>query len=377
MPSQLQVPTSSDSLRVGKRAIVATRDELADDRTGSIYDFLMGTAALAWAREALSDRDKFRAIYFTTAQNDDLTDYVLKRFGIARILDTQGTGTALFVRASAAAGAGTIWEGTRFIVSDPHGGSTVYEVSANASVSATALSVPVTINAVDYGPGVAINNASGPVIDPLFDSFTAESVYCKNGTVYEKAADFRARTVQTLLDNRPGYPIAIKNALYGAGAAQVVLFPSNYQGIDSGINCAYVGDAGFGASNALLIACRAAVESSRVLGPDLQVLGMSVTALSVDLTVSLWDDPSKFDQTFLTSAIIAGVLQYFTDPANSFAYKIEGIRGAAQRVSNAIQTVTVNTPSADATLSSTAWPATLPRYAPTANTVTVALQGPS
>lgn len=377
MPSQLQLPTIADSLRVGKRAIVATRDELADDRTGSIYDFFMGTAALAWAREALADRDKFRAIYFSTAQNDDLTDYAKKRFDIDRVLDTQGAGTALFVRASTAAGAGTIYKGTRVIVSDPRGGSTTYEVSANVSVGATDLTVPVPVNAADVGLGSAISDASGTVVDALFDVFTAEHIYCQNGTVFEPAADFRARVVQALLDERPGYPTAIKNSLYAAGATQVVLFPSNYQGVDSGINCAYVGDSGGSASGSLIIACRSAVESSRVLGADLQVFGMGVSALAVDLTVSLWDDPSKFDQLMLIRGVVAGVMQYFNDPRNAFAYKVDGIRGAAQRVSNAIQNVAVNAPVIDATFSSTAWPAILTRYSPTTNTVSVTLQGPS
>lgn len=377
MPSQLALPTAQDSLRIGKRAIVATRDELVDDRTGSIYDFLMGTAALAWAREAQTDRDKFRAIYFMTAQNDDLTDYVKQRFGIDRILDTQGTGQALFERATTSAGAGTIYKGTRFLVNDLHGGSIAYQVTANAVCGATQKQVAVSIQAIPYGLGVAINDASGPVIDPLFDTFTAVDVYCQNGTVFEPAANFRARVVQELLDQRPGYPTLIKQTLLDAGASQVILFPSNYQGTDSGINCAYVGDSGFGANNSLLIACRKIVETSRVLGADLQVLGMSSSTLSIDLTVSLWDDPANFDQLMLKSAVVAGVIQYFTDPTNAFAYKVDGIRGAAQRVSNAIQTVVVNTPSVDATFSSTSWPATLTRYMPNSSSISVALQGPS
>lgn len=384
MPSQLSLPSISDHLRVGKRAIVSQRRLFADDRSGSVYDLLMGTAAMAWAREASADRDKFRAIYFTTAEGDDLTTFVQQRFGIARVLDTYGQGSATFVRASAAGGAGTIYAGTQVQISSATGGATVYQVTTDTAVGATQLAVQVPIQATTYGLGTAITGGTGPVIDPLWDnSFVVTGLYCKNGTTYESAAEFRARVTQTLLDQRPGYPTLIFSTLQAAGAAQVLLFPSNYQGTDHGINCAYVGDAGFNSTQALIIACRLAVESCRVLGADLQVLGMQTTALPITLAVSLWDDPSKFDQNSLISNVASGVMQYFASMQNAFAYKIDGIRGAAMRVSQAIQNVNVISvngvsPPVDATFSSAAFPAVLSRYLPSFNQLYsgISLSGP-
>ncbi len=377
MPSQLAIPSIADHLRAGKNAIVASRDLFADTRSGAVYDFLMGTAALAWSREALADRDKFRAIYFTTAEGDDLTDFVLKRYGITRILDTYGPGTATFIRPSAAAGAGTIYAGTQIQVSSPNGGATVYQVASNTVVSASATTVLVPIQATTYGSGVAVSGMNGQVIDPLWDNtFSVLGLYCQNGTTYEPAPAFRARVTQTLLDQRPGYPALITQTLQNVGASQVLLFPSNYQSTDHGVNCAYVADQGFSTSQSLLIACRYAVESCRVLGADLQVLPMQSSTISVALTVSLWDDPSKFDQAALTATIASAVVQYFTNLQNAFAYKLNGIAGAAMRVSQAIQTVTVTNPVADATFSSANWPAILTRYIASLGTISVTLTGP-
>lgn len=377
MPSNLPLPTIADSLQQGKQAIVGTREEFADIHSGSIYDYLMGTAALAWAREAQADQDKFRGIYFTTAQNDDLTTYVQQRFGIARIMDSYGVGSCLMQRQNFLSGAGIIYAGTHVQVATGMGGSIVYEVVNDVTCGPTQLLVPVEIRATTSGGGVAITNGSGSIVDPLWDdSFIAIGLYCGNGTSFEAATDFRARVVQQLLNQRPGYPAAIKAALLAIGAPNVVLFPSNYQGIDSGINACYVGDANYQCSQALLIDSRVNVEGTRVLGADLEVFPMATSLLSVALTLNLWDDPSKFDVGTIKALAIAGVLQYFGNSANAFAYKRDGIAGSAQRTSNAIQQVTVTSPTVDATFSSSNWPSTLTRYTPTGATVAITILGP-
>src|SRR5579862_972708 len=111
MPSTDPIPPLADALRAFGDAVVATRDERADVRRGAVYDHFAGVGAVLLVREALHDRDVFRALYLDTADGADLTALVRRRFGIARILDTFGTGFAVLARSSVAAGEGTVWTG--------------------------------------------------------------------------------------------------------------------------------------------------------------------------------------------------------------------------------------------------------------------------
>lgn len=384
MPSQLPVPDIRDSIRAGGRAIVARKDLLADTRTGAIYDLLMGTAAMAFSREALTDRDKFRAIYLTTAQNDDLTTFVSQRFGIDRVLDTYGTGSCGFSRGSASAGAGTIYAGTRLQVATTNG-SIVYEVASDVSVSATQTSVVVPVQATTFGAGVAISNASASVLDTLWDNtWDVSGLSCANGTTFEAAPDFLARVKATLQEERPGYPALVQSTLLALGAPNVVLFPSQFQGgTDYGVSAAYVGDASYSCSSALLASCRAGLESARVLGCDLWIGPMAVTPITLGLTVSLWRDPSYFDQNKLLTTIALGVIQYFRRGTHAYAYKVDGIRSAIQRVSKDIETPTITSINgsapADVTFAANPWAASMPRYLPSFNSLVAntTLTGPS
>src|SRR5580693_466230 len=123
MPASEPLPTITDLLGVFGAGVVARTDPNADVRRGAVYDHFAGVGAILFSREAQRDRDLFRARYFDTADGADLTELVATRFGIARVLDGYGTGTALFTRDSPSAGAGTIWEGTRIILAAGAGGA--------------------------------------------------------------------------------------------------------------------------------------------------------------------------------------------------------------------------------------------------------------
>src|SRR5512147_2482554 len=115
MPAVRQVPTISTFLLAWEAGL---RDEAGVDRNarrGGVYDLVDGPSALLWAQEAARDRDLFLAVYAEGASGEDLERIVLRHYGIQRIQDDYGTGTAILAR-PAATGAGTIYQGIRIEV---------------------------------------------------------------------------------------------------------------------------------------------------------------------------------------------------------------------------------------------------------------------
>lgn len=471
MPSTLPLPTISQLLRAGRNALRGEVDRYGDGRPGSVYDHVAtGPMAILLSREADADRDAFRAIYWDDADGDDLTALVQGRLaGFApatRILDAQGTGLLKVSRTSTTAGGGTFWAGTRYAV-----GSTLYEVSSDTTVSATATSASVPINALSYGPGVAIDTPGGVVqLDPLWDSWTVTRLTCADGTTYESADAYRARVRAALLNARNGYLPAMLAAAKSAGATYLVAFDSTYglpvdrfvdsdysaavsnvtllaglPGYDSlvetsephglstgqyvtiagvevldlatpvngtwpisvrsptafaippaigsgylgggtvlagatadyGLNAAYVADAEFGSSAALVNAARIALEGVRVLGADLWVGGIAVSPLSISANVTLVADPVGFDLPAIQRQIVAALLGYFGPSGAGYSYKLAAMAGAMHRASGAVQSVSFAAPTSDVVLSPSAWPDVLTRYSLRPGDVTLNFLPPS
>ena len=305
-----------------------------------------------------------------TAPN--LTELVATRFGIARILDGYGTGTALFVRGSAAAGGGTIWEGTRIILAAGAGAAAArqYAVLEDTPVGQAVTSLPVPIRATTVGVGAAVTGAGGyaRLDDPLWDpSWQVQSLTCTDGTVFEKAAPFRARVRQARLDARLGYVTAITNACVAQGATYVALFASNYGGdaTDFGLNACYVAEAGYSTSTRLIRACTVALEGYRVCGADLQVLGMMPVALKLAANVVLWDDPGSFSTVTLDVTLRAALSASFDSVSGGYSYSLDTLRGVMLQASDAVQDVVITSPSDGAPLlvrSPPNFPGALSRY---------------
>ena len=351
MPASEPLPTITDLLGVFGAGVVAKSDPYADVRRGAVYDHFAGVGAIMFSREAQRDRDLFRARYFDTADGADLTELVATRFGIARILDGYGTGTALFVRGSAAAGGGTIWEGTRIILAAGAGAAAAreYAVLEDTPVGPTVTSLPVPIRATTVGGGAAVSGAGGyaRLDDPLWDpSWQVQSLTCTDGTVFEKAAPFRARVRQARLDARLGYVTAITNACVAQGATYVALFASNYGGdaTDFGLNACYVAEAGYTTTPRLIRACTVALESYRVCGADLQVLGMMPVALKLAANVVLWDDPGSFSTVTLDVALRAALSASFDSVSGGCSYSLDNLRGVMLQASDAVQDVVITSP---------------------------------
>lgn len=390
MPSAQPLPTVADLLKAYGDAVTGQKDNRADMHRGSGYDHFAGLGAILYSRQAQRDRDLFRAVYFDTAEGDELTAQGTAKFQNPRILDTYGIGTATLMRPTAGAGGGTFWAGTRILVSSGAGVTDpkTYVVTQDTPVSAAATSATVPIRASVFGAGSAANlqTSTGGVVmrvdDVLWDTtWSVTALVCADGTSFESPAVYRARVRQNRLDNRKGYLKAIIAACVAAGAVNVVAFPSYFVAgaTDYGTNFVYVGDAGYNATQTLINKCLVAIESARVAGADLQVLGMQPSPLTIAATVNLWDDPGLFNTTDLTLALSAALLTYFDGRANAYAYRLDAMTGALTSASQAVQNVTWTTPASDVTVTTGSppqFPAVISRYTAAAQNMTFTFAGP-
>jgi hypothetical protein len=377
VPATESLPTLRDLLSASAAGVAGTREPRADVRRGALYDHFAGAGAILFTREAARDRDLFRADYLDAAEGDDLTVLVARRDGVGRILPSYGTGTALLTRPSPAAGAGTIWRGTRILVfASAASDARTYAVASDVAVSAGATAITVPIRATATGPGSVVN-LSGPAIgcidDALWDTtLTVAAIRCSDGTSLEPAAALRARVRAERLAKRNGYVDAITNACMARGAVHVALFDSDFTGTDAGLTHCYVADAGFSTTATLLRACTVALESVRVCGVDLQVLGMQRATVNVSATVTLRDDPGRLPSpdVAVRDALSA------TFATTRFAYDLDELGGVIASASADIQQVSFGAPAGPATiLVGGAMPRVLTRYG--LGVVTLAYAGPS
>jgi hypothetical protein len=378
MPAIEPLPTIRDLLGASADGVVGIRDADADVRRGAVYDHFGGCGAILFTREAARDRDLFRAVYLDTAEGDDLTVLVKLRFGVDRILPSYGTGTALLTRPTPAAGAGTVWRGSRILVfasvSSP--AARYYAVGADVAVGAGATTVSVPVRATDTGPGSAVS-LSGPAIarvdDPLWDpSWIVTAIQCSDGTSLESPADLRARARSTPLAARRGYAEAITSACVEQGASYVALFDSNLPAQDNGLYCCYVADAGFQTTTRLVRACTAALESYRVCGADLQVLGMQRASVDVSATVTLRDDPGRLPSpdVALRDALVAAFA------TTRYDYDLDELAGVLASADPSVRSVSFDKPPASVgVLVGGQIPGLLTRYE--LGVVTLAYVGPS
>ncbi len=357
--------TSDELIDVAKKAIQGSADSAADLTRGSDYESLVGPTAVIYTRQERRDIDLFNATKFHTAQGEDLTELVRLRFGVDRYLDTRGTGQVSIARPTAAAGEGWVWAGTRIAIigSEPK----YYRTLTDTFVAAGDTTAPLDIEAVLIGPGSKADQSAGcRVDDTLWDTtWTVSSLTCTDGTTFESAPDLIARVRQGRHDARVGHSKKIETVCKEAGAANVVLFRSDFGGeaLDGGLNVCYVGDIGYSSSPTMVKACFLALRSARVLGDHMQVLQMAPVALNVSCDVYLRDQPYNLDTLRLEQIHRSSIVQYLGGKTGGFTFSLAGIRGAIIRNTPEVQDVVLVTPAADVgILIDGAFPEVLSRY---------------
>ncbi len=370
-------PEILELLDVGGKAISGQGDRSADLTRGSDYESILGPAAVIWVREDRRDQDLFDATKFHTAKDDDLTYLVEQRFGIDRILDTNGQGTATFARPTIGGGAGTMWRGTRITI---FGGSPkYYRVTADTAMSAGATNLNVPIEAIQPGPGsIADETDNIRLDDSLWDTTLVPTrLTCAEGTTFEQASDLIARVRKTRLDQRVGHHTAIERVCREAGANNVAIFRSDYGGEanDHGLNVVYVGDEGFQGSADLTRDCFLALRNARVLGDHLQVLQMARVIINPVIDVYLATAPALNDLERLTQIHRGAVVHYLGGISGGFAFTKIGILSALIKPTPEVQRAVVVNPATDiSVLNAGHLPAVLNRYV--VGTVALRYHGP-
>ncbi len=365
----IPLPTITDLIDVAAAGTRAFSDKSADFTRGSDYESLVGPCAMIWSREAYRDDDMFNAVNFHTADGQDLTDMVLARYGVARILDTRGTGQVILSRPSGGTPE-TIWKGTRILLTG--GIAKSYRTTADVAVGSSALSAILPIESITMGPGSQANVAGGKIGDTLVDpTWIVQSLRCTDGTTFEKAGDFRSRVRAERVEARVGQVKSITDACMAAGAAQVQLFRSDYAGeaYDAGLNVCYVGNRGYEGTTELVKACTLALRGFRVAGDHLQVLPMAKVEVTVEALVYLNGAPSLYDTARIERIQHASINQYMNGTSGKFTFSVDGIVAALARHTPETQRVTVITPTTNAVITSGTskrFPDVLNRYVLTA-----------
>lgn len=148
---------------------------------------------------------------------------------------------------------------------------------------------------------------------------------------------------------------------------------------DYGLNAIYVADQNHQSSNALIDAVTVILENYRCIGDDLWVGGIAQTPVELVAIVTLTDNPGRLPLTNIRRSLTQAMLGYFASASTGYAFKRAAIAGAMKQASSYVQTVqwtdtTGGTypavgvyiqnvlQTADPTLSSSSFPATLPRY---------------
>ena len=396
MPSTKPLPTIGDLIQAGRDAVTGQRDRFGDVHDGAKREHIFGPTAILFARQADRDADTFGAIYFDDADGDELTALIEGRYQtstgtplIPRIRDTKGQGTCTFVRPNATAGGGDFWTGTRIKVTGAS--PRFYEVASDTAAGATATTVTVPIQAFETGTGNAISSFGGLSLeDPVYDpSWQPVSLTCQDGTDFEEANAYRARSRAFLIANRNGYLARMVQVCQDAGASYVVGFRSDYglqpnqyeydinAGVgDMGLNAIYVADASFSSPPSLIDACAVALDGARVLGADLWVGGLVRSPLSIAATATLVDDPSKMPVVAITAALIKATMAYFAPTQSGYLYKRTAIEAAMRRSSAYVQTVSFTAPTSDPTISPMNFPASLARYTVAPNNINLTFAPP-
>lgn len=364
MPAVRQVPKTSDFLAAWEAGLRGERGVDRNARRGGVYDLVDGPSALLWAQEAARDRALFLACYADGASGEDLERVVSRRYGVVRVQDDYGVGTALLQR-PAGTGAGTVYRGTRIEVLGSGPFPRVYAVADDVPVGASDLAVSVPVRATRTGAGVQVSTSNLlRVTDELFDASLAPvSLTCADGTEREDDAALLARGRAGKQRRKVGTPTAVTDACLAVGAANVVVLDANVFGddLDFGVTHVYVADAGFQSPDSLVDACYVALEGARVEGCDAAVLGMVNTPVTdLRLTVTLSDVPARFDLAALTTLIVSAELDDFNARSDFWTWSLASVEAVASDAGgDAVRQVSAASAQAPGT---PAFVAVLPRF---------------
>lgn len=296
---------ASDRAQIIARMLGDIPDEYDKTKGGYIYDAVAPMAEEAGKLWDAID-DAARAAFASTAEGDALDRIVYDRLGMTRKPATYAAGSVTFSGAPGTRiGAGTI------VASDAAEYRTAEEAVLDAMGTAT-----VRVIATESGEGA---NAAAGAIDTM--PLTVYGVYgvtnmdaVTGGYPGETDAELRAR-----------YYYALRNPATSGNAAHYHMWATEVAGVGEArveglwdgpgtVRAVLLGTDGEPASETVVAAAAAHIETERPIGADVTVVAADEVAISVTATVTLADGVTAAAASANFAAILAGALS--KDPIN-------------------------------------------------------------
>lgn len=335
-----QIKSSEELRTIFLNAVQDVRSDLTDDEEGSILDTL-GGAVSAVANECSNlILDEFKKTFFATANgpevtegSDDLEALAVDHFGddFARPAATAAEGVVAFSRPTSAAGTIAIPAGT-VVKTQPNSNGESQRFATQIDVALTNLTVNASVTALEAGEEGNVEAATVTVLEStlLDSSIGVSNAAAFSGGAAEQDDSTYRETIRNLITSIRGATLAAIEAkaetvsgVELATAIETTKAVIEYDiATDTHIGTffripyvsLYIADANGTANNALLDSVRAAVDTVRAAGVQVNVL--AATALPLNWTASMTLNPTGPNYAELSSdpqMILDAMEQYINE----------------------------------------------------------------
>lgn len=279
----MDLPTRADLFQAARRSVLASNAPRVNpkvvDVEGSNLNLVVNSAAVVGEELSRAFQACVRGLFGETARGAKLDRYVMDRTGgqLPRKGAQAATVQFTVLRATSAAGAGTIPSGTRITTAD----GVVFSTDSDLVVSNTALSGLVGATCTFTGPGGRIANGTQRFVDAPFDASLQvfNEAGAAGGTDVEDDFRYLGRYLGFFPTIRRGVEAAIRQAALVVPGVEIatVVEVINSTGMPAASGQLVVGDSDGNASAAMLQAVRDSLLAFRGLGIPISVLGGSIT----------------------------------------------------------------------------------------------------
>lgn len=337
------LPTFDELQTAARNEIQSRRPDLTDFNEGSALDAITGAAAVLADEAILVAVQLFKALFFDTAEGEDLDALAQDRFGISRKPATASIGELTWTRNDP--GAYTIPAATRFRASVA--GQTI-EVQSTAAVDLAAADSSVLIPVQALVLGRATNAAAGTVteiLDTVAEDPNASVTNAQplaGGSDAETDPQLRDRIRRIYSTLRRGTVAALETgSLSVPGVSIVTIDESEVEA--SGWVYVYIGDPDARSNSTLAALVAAELESWRAAGVLVSVLGASREEKALSITVFV--EPGS-DQAAVGEAIRLAIIAYGDTLDPDEAVQLSRIQKACHDASDLVVGTTISTSAA-------------------------------
>jgi len=361
-----------------------------DVRPLSRWNTLGAAIAQIGVRDNLVAVRAHDAAFLDTAEDEDLDTYCARRGPVRRHAAAKALGSYTLTRATAGAGAGTIYAGTEIRVPKAADGRSYRFVStADRSILGSALTIEIPCEAVDAGEASNVGTVTGGlaltgVPAALFDTTLLPTAITVAGG-YDEEVDAELRERQRLWEQgrqKATMAAVIFGALLVPQVKHVVAVNARDRHLGSFCRV-YIGDVNWESTTTMVDAVATSLESWRGMGPSCGVGSMTQSDVTVTATLTMARPIAFYDVNKVKAAAIKAVRDYFDARIDPYAYDVAMLQGRLARVHDEVASVTLTSPASSATspISPSAFaagglPNSLTRYRALTEAITINVEGP-